>query len=163
MNEERVEDGKPPNPSNSQIHFQLDHFLTQKQNLKRVLNAKQVGDGAPSDHMAIKRVICITMSLVKKKSRVNTRSEKKKKRKKLDWRLLQNKDIRAKYNGALRTILEKEAGEKWKRQSSNFMNATLQGFPRSAVCNVSIESCQPPSSVTWQDEISRYSVSSFNR
>eukprot|EP00978_Attheya_sp_CCMP212_P022802 scaffold68586_cov56-Attheya_sp.AAC.5 len=58
MNEERAEDGKLPNPSTpQQIHFQLDHFLTQKQHLKRVLDAKQLGDGAPSNHTAIKLVL----------------------------------------------------------------------------------------------------------
>eukprot|EP00978_Attheya_sp_CCMP212_P035208 scaffold151721_cov27-Attheya_sp.AAC.1 len=63
-----------------------------------------------------------------KKSRFNTRPEKKKTRKKLDWRLLKNKEIRAKYNEALRTILEKETDGNGNAevQYTDFMNATLQ-------------------------------------
>eukprot|EP00978_Attheya_sp_CCMP212_P046724 scaffold407965_cov39-Attheya_sp.AAC.1 len=127
-NEERAANIEDPLLSDPQIPFQLDHFLTQKQNLKRVLDAKQVGDRAPSDHTAIKQVLRIATRLVRKKSRFNTRPEKKKTGKKLDWRLLKNKEIRLKYNEALRTILEKEADGNGNAevQYTNFMNATLQ-------------------------------------
>jgi exonuclease III len=54
-NEEREEDGESvePNHPRRQVHFQLDHCLTQKCNIRRILDARKIEGGAPSDHPPI--------------------------------------------------------------------------------------------------------------
>jgi hypothetical protein len=72
-NEERAQDGEPLLASPRRVHFQLELFLTQKHNLKSILDTKRVGDGAPSDHSAVKLVLRLASKLVRKKSKFNVR------------------------------------------------------------------------------------------
>jgi hypothetical protein len=66
----------PGKPIYRQIHFQLDHFFIQKNNLKGVLNAKLVGNGAPSDHGAVMLVLRLATKLVRIKWKCNGEEEK---------------------------------------------------------------------------------------
>ena len=134
-NEERAQDGEPILTSPRRVQFQLDLFLTQKHNLKSILDAKRVGDGAPSDHSAVKLVLRLASKLVMKNSKFNVkRVGKGKKTAKLDWRLLRNDEIRANYNYKLTTNLQKKkyfytnsvAIPTAESKYTDFMEATMQ-------------------------------------
>jgi hypothetical protein len=69
-----------------------------------------------------KLVLCLASKLVRKKSRFNTRGEKKKSKPKLDWRLLRNDVIWVNYNNAITSILQ----EKEKNASSESIIQTAE-------------------------------------
>jgi hypothetical protein len=109
-NAEREEDGESIDPNTRrQTQFQLDQCLTQKCNIRRILDARKIEGGAPSDHAPIKIVLRLAtrMSRKKKKTRFSQKTnESKKKRIKIDWRLLRSKKARALYNHSIREKLE---------------------------------------------------------
>eukprot|EP00978_Attheya_sp_CCMP212_P040620 scaffold223865_cov66-Attheya_sp.AAC.1 len=94
--------------TNRRVHFQNDLFLTQKSNLKSIIDARRITDGAPRDHAAVKLVLRLATKLTRKKATVNV-GEKKKKQIKIDWRLLKNRELRMQYNQEFREILKKES------------------------------------------------------
>jgi hypothetical protein len=85
--------------------------------------------------LAVKLVLCLASKLVRKKSKFNVRRvEKMKKSPKLDWRLLQNDEIRANYNYKLTTNLQmkkyfntnSESSQTAESKYTNFVEATMQ-------------------------------------
>ena len=75
------------NPFQNRSEYQLDHFLTQKKHLSKILDARNITDGAPSDHKALKLVLRIATKLTKRPANFNIRGEKKKS-KPIDWKKL---------------------------------------------------------------------------
>eukprot|EP00978_Attheya_sp_CCMP212_P004048 scaffold8727_cov47-Attheya_sp.AAC.1 len=112
--------------TNRRVHFQNDLFLTQKSNLKSIIDARRISDGAPSDHAAVKLVLRLATKLTRKKAKFNV-GEKKKRRVKIDWRLLKNRELRLEYNQELREILKKETDQSGcDIPYSYFVKATIQ-------------------------------------
>jgi hypothetical protein len=61
--------------TNRQIHFHLDQCLTQKSNIGRILNARQIGDGTPSNHPAIKILLQIASWMIRKRAKFKIQHE----------------------------------------------------------------------------------------
>eukprot|EP00978_Attheya_sp_CCMP212_P035088 scaffold150777_cov30-Attheya_sp.AAC.4 len=112
--------------TNRRGHFQNDLFLTQKSNLKSIIDARRISDGASSDHAAVKLVLRLATKLTRKKAKFNI-GEKKKRRVKIDWRLLKNRELRMQYNQELREILKIESDQSGcDIPYSYFVKATIQ-------------------------------------
>jgi hypothetical protein len=83
-NKEREEDGKSLETNRWQIHFQLDHCLTQRCNIRRILDARKIEGGAPSNHPPIEIMLRLAtrMSCNKTKTKFNLKSNEPKKTRK---------------------------------------------------------------------------------
>ena len=128
-NAERREDGDEPTTFADRTEYQLDHFFIQRKHLNKVINARRIGDGAPSDHAAIQLILRIASKMTRNKTRFNTRNrgEKSKKKVKLDWKLLRIEAIRLAYNASIKTIISKEERNQENQLSyEDFVAATMQ-------------------------------------
>eukprot|EP00978_Attheya_sp_CCMP212_P000718 scaffold1423_cov39-Attheya_sp.AAC.5 len=85
------------NPFQNRSEYHLDQFLTQKKHLSKILDARNMTDGAPSDHKALKLVLRIATKLTKPPAKFNIQGEKKKS-KPFVLKKLQNKTIQQNFN-----------------------------------------------------------------
>jgi hypothetical protein len=115
----------------ARVRYQLDHFFTQKRFLSRIIDCRRAGDGAPSDHSAIRLTLRTASKLSRIKSKFNIRGSKKSKKRKrvpINWKLLRVEEMRLQFNNELRQIISKEKADNGNIPISyaSFIKATMR-------------------------------------